>query len=352
MTCVDMTRSAFEHDTEQEAIARLYDAALGDAPWNRALDAVGRSVGATSVVLFSDVPGTRTSIVLGSVSLDAEAAEPAQPPVPAIVRHDHALCVLAAADTPAAESLMPSRPRVDDGWVPTFSLWAFRTREHVAFGTREHDVFGRVQVHFRRVARIAAHGRIGEALSAAWYDLAEPLGCGVALLDASGRVLHANGVFERMCAAGDGLAAPRRTLAATGPSAARLLQLIADTLGGAPGGCLDVVRPSGRPPYRVRVTPLLRAVPAIGLNIPRVSVVAEDPAVRHEPSELALQRRYGLTRAEARLVARLLDGATVGDTAAQLGISLNTARTHLKHAMAKAGVSRQVELVRLLLSQS
>ena len=50
------------------------------------------------------------------------------------------------------------------------------------------------------------------------------------------------------------------------------------------------------------------------------------------------------------MVACVVGGATVGATADHLGISLNTARTHLKRAMAKAGVSRQAELVRLLLS--
>ena len=60
----------------------------------------------------------------------------------------------------------------------------------------------------------------------------------------------------------------------------------------------------------------------------------------------AIERFFGLTRAEAMLTAALVHGLTVKDYAASRGIAEGTARMQLKSALAKAGVSRQTDLVR------
>lgn len=61
-----------------------------------------------------------------------------------------------------------------------------------------------------------------------------------------------------------------------------------------------------------------------------------------------LEQVWGLTPAEARLAKALMQGKTVQDFARDGGVSLNTARTHLKRIFLKTGVRRQAELVRLL----
>jgi DNA-binding CsgD family transcriptional regulator len=63
-----------------------------------------------------------------------------------------------------------------------------------------------------------------------------------------------------------------------------------------------------------------------------------------------LGRLFGLTRAEQALTAALAAGARLSDSAERLGISYETARTHLRNIFAKTGVDRQTELVRLTLS--
>jgi DNA-binding CsgD family transcriptional regulator len=59
---------------------------------------------------------------------------------------------------------------------------------------------------------------------------------------------------------------------------------------------------------------------------------------------------HGLTPAEARLAAALVRGFSLEEAAAELVISRNTARTHLKRVFAKTGTCRQGELISLLLS--
>ena len=46
----------------------------------------------------------------------------------------------------------------------------------------------------------------------------------------------------------------------------------------------------------------------------------------------------------------LLSGLSLGDAAEALAITGNTARTHLKRVFAKTGVSRQSELIRVLVT--
>lgn len=65
-------------------------------------------------------------------------------------------------------------------------------------------------------------------------------------------------------------------------------------------------------------------------------------------SGAAAHRRLGLTAAEARLTAKLVQGLSLADAAAELKISAHTARTQLKSIFAKTGVRRQSELLRLL----
>jgi DNA-binding CsgD family transcriptional regulator len=67
------------------------------------------------------------------------------------------------------------------------------------------------------------------------------------------------------------------------------------------------------------------------------------PALPPAPPRLD---RFGLTRREAEVVARLANGERLREAAGLLGIGYETARTHLARAMSKAGVRCQASLVR------
>jgi pimeloyl-ACP methyl ester carboxylesterase/DNA-binding CsgD family transcriptional regulator len=59
-------------------------------------------------------------------------------------------------------------------------------------------------------------------------------------------------------------------------------------------------------------------------------------------------RSFGLTTAETRLAAKLVQGMRVADAGAELGMTPSTARWHLKNIFAKTGTRRQADLLRLL----
>jgi len=60
-----------------------------------------------------------------------------------------------------------------------------------------------------------------------------------------------------------------------------------------------------------------------------------------------MRTAFGLTRAEARLAALVGSGLTLQESAAQLAITANTAKTLLKLIFSKMGISRQAALVRI-----
>lgn len=61
---------------------------------------------------------------------------------------------------------------------------------------------------------------------------------------------------------------------------------------------------------------------------------------------------YGLSKGQTELIHHLASGSDLTAASEALGITKNTARTHLRRAYEKVGVSSQVELLRLLVSFS
>src|SRR5262245_9275421 len=73
------------------------------------------------------------------------------------------------------------------------------------------------------------------------------------------------------------------------------------------------------------------------------SVVANER--REIPQAGFLETSFGLSPAEARLVAHLITGASLRSSAEALGIKYETVRTYLKSVFHKTGTHRQAELV-------
>jgi DNA-binding CsgD family transcriptional regulator len=173
----------------------------------------------------------------------------------------------------------------------------------------------------------------------------------------AGRVIEMNCAAEEIVARHDGLYLDANRLAAmhnsddSGLNA--LIASAAASHGGAdeapPGGTIALSRPSGKRPLSVLVFPVSTSLPALGCERPAAVVFVGDPERSPEPVPDRLRRLYGLTRCEARLAAHIAAGRCLDDTAEQMGITRETARTHLKRVFAKTDTRRQGELVALLL---
>lgn len=169
-----------------------------------------------------------------------------------------------------------------------------------------------------------------------------------------GRVLYANQEAERLLREGDAIRIVGGRLATSERSAAeRLTGFIRGAVdaasghGGTHGGTLSVAR-ANRLPLTVLVAPFRPAREALGAPLPAAILFLRDPE-GPTPRTIALQGLFGLTPAEANIAAALGDGKSVDDIITNFGISLNTARTHLKTIFAKTNTNRQGQLVALIL---
>jgi DNA-binding CsgD family transcriptional regulator len=68
-------------------------------------------------------------------------------------------------------------------------------------------------------------------------------------------------------------------------------------------------------------------------------------ASRQRVQTNCLEDRFHLTHSEARLVLRLVEGASLKSSAETLGVTYETVRSYLKSAFLKTGTHRQAELV-------
>ena len=180
------------------------------------------------------------------------------------------------------------------------------------------------------------------------------------LLDGKGRITLANPAAEALLRSGDGLALDRdgglqlaaalpRETTALSRALAQALDVASGT-GSELGGPLRLTRPSGAAPLLVLPVPL--PPPAFALwemrEQARVLVLIVDPSAPSRAAASAIQTTFDLTAAEARVAVLIGSGLSGPATAAVLGISPSTVKTHLKRCFEKTGVHSQVGLARIL----
>jgi DNA-binding CsgD family transcriptional regulator len=112
---------------------------------------------------------------------------------------------------------------------------------------------------------------------------------------------------------------------------------------------MSVRRASGKSPYLMLFIPM-RIQPVSGrLHAGTVILLqVHDPAAIDERVVEDLGLFYDLTAAEAEVCERLCRNKRLSGVADELGVSLNTAKTHLIRSFRKIGVSSQAELLQRL----
>lgn len=174
---------------------------------------------------------------------------------------------------------------------------------------------------------------------------------GSLVVDERGQVLMTNPVAERALEAGDGLSLQRGALVATGADKAELQRALGrlfDHRESSDGETLQLERPDNRHwNLLIRRT---AARPGLDESVSRTALLLfRDAAGTREVSEELLMELFGLTRAEAALAVRLVQGESLNDAAESLGRSRYTARAQLSAVFAKTDTHRQPQLVSLVL---
>lgn len=232
-----------------------------------------------------------------------------------------------------------------------------RIRNAGAYDPAVIEQFGLLYRHVERALAIGFRlGKLG-AVQQCTMELLDRSPTGVFILDARKHVVYMNRSASALCTSGDGirLMGEGVVLARSGDNS-RLQCLIAGALSKdcAPDtfrrGGMMAVRPSGKRPYSILVTPVGERYPALSALRPAVCILISDPERGPLLPVGRLRELFGLTAAEARLAALLAAGMDLRTAADELHITYGTARVRLSEIFHKTQTRRQAELVRILLT--
>lgn len=186
--------------------------------------------------------------------------------------------------------------------------------------------------------------------SKAFAKAIDALPVGIAIVSEDMTVLHMNAYAREILKHSRGLDCTNNRLSACDKKLdEKLRQLVTSAATKSREGLEDssdamfIKAPTIRDQVEVIATPVSSGNRAD--EVPCVVLYLFDASLNRQVSREVLTRLYGLTLTEGKLVQLLVGGSTLDESAKNLDISVNTARTHLKHVFHKTGINRQAELV-------
>jgi DNA-binding CsgD family transcriptional regulator len=235
------------------------------------------------------------------------------------------------------------------------SLWRPEQRER--HGAKELEIANVLARHLQRAFKIACHVQATSARAAQLEAMLDHIMVACLLVDATGRLLHANARAAAVLRSDELLRLVQGRIVATAPANQRRWETLLGRLMRANGpaeGTAAVLEAKDGSALRVLAIPLAPARgEALGLAPPSAPlglVCLGEAAPLPEGAAATLQRLFGLTAAQSHLALALLEGDSLQTYAGRHGRSLNTVRTHLKEVFAKTGTRRQTDVIRHLVA--
>lgn len=209
--------------------------------------------------------------------------------------------------------------------------------------------------HIRRAVLVSGLIDHKSAEAATFADTLDGLGAGICLVDATGRIVHANVACQVIFDAGDFLSAAggrivardvkinqalQEVLAAAGSGDAAIgTQGIALPLRAADGAC-----------YVAHVLPLTsgaRHIAGLAYAATAAMFIRRAALDTLSPPEV-IARTYKLTPTELNVLLAIVEIGGVPEVAAALGVAETTIKTHLGRLFVKTGAGRQADLVKIV----
>lgn len=223
------------------------------------------------------------------------------------------------------------------------------------WGSEQAEMLQSILPHVRQFVRVRHALVRAEAAGASLSGLHDTSMLGIVHLDWRGRILEANARAGEILRRGDGLTnrcgilRARRTADDT-KLGRRLARALPSAGGQAFGSSMTVERTATPGRFSLHVCPLAGHRTSFGVGRVAALVLIVDPAasLRVDPGRTAAA--LGLTPAEGRVAAALAGGASVSDIVAATHRAESTVRWTIKRIHAKLGISRQADLVRMVLA--
>ena len=228
-------------------------------------------------------------------------------------------------------------PVASDGWGSSEIATIKRLLPHIRQFIRIRQALVRAEAHETTVTALLDNPRIG-----------------VLHLDRRGQIIEVNDRARSILRLGDGLSDRDGVLGARNPDdQLRLEGLVAAALpvGGAiaVSGSMLLGRSSGLPPFVVHVKPVAVPQPDYGARHVAALVLIVEPGSQHRIDPGLVATTLGLTPMESRVAAGLAEGRSVDEMAGAMGNTKHAIYWHLQRIYRKLSISRQTELVRLVL---
>ena len=209
--------------------------------------------------------------------------------------------------------------------------------------------------HIRQFVRVRQALVAAEARATTVTALLDNPRIGVLHLDRRGKIMAGNDRAHTILRHGDGLLDRAGVLRARAPAdQVRLERLVGDALPAsgavAVSGSMVLRRSSVVPPFVVHVKPVGLPQPDYGARHVAALVLIVEPGRQHRIDPGLVATTLELTPAETQVAVWLAEGKSVGDMADATGHTEGAIYWHLKQIYQKHSISRQVDLVRLVLS--
>jgi len=362
-----------------ELVAQLHEGVVDEDAWERGLDTACRMMG-SSVLLLGTIENDRLSSLMGhrlpKEVVDILASMKTADENPWIGATAGALLrrPVTVADLGGQEVL--ERAPI---WADVYERFGLGDSAGTLLerqpGVTEVAMVGRPSVdpfgpeHFEAFEALIPHlaraWRVKRAL-AEWEERAgtltyvlDRLERAIVVTGPDGKVRFANRAADQLLSRGDGIDVTRgRIRASRSHDTEPLLSLIENAAETSVGGAamavdaISIPSAKGGRPLAIVAEPLSPAHGGrLGHEAERGAILfISDSEACNRPSADRLGTVYGLTPAEGRVASLSVAGDSVASVADQLGVSLNTAKYHLKTVFEKVGVSRQSQLVRRALA--
>lgn len=232
-----------------------------------------------------------------------------------------------------------------------------RGTDRAAFNEDEIARLGRLIPHIARALQLRRMFESMAGMASGLQAILDRLHAGVMLLDRKGTALFVNAAMQAITRRGDGLSLDRegRLFPSDLTARRKLERLLAQQANeGGAGGTFVIPRREPGSHYAGIVAPVPPAFDDMtwdraGNRQERgeMLVIIHDPDTRSRNAAEILQTGLNLTRAAARLVEALSADDDLQSFAMREGITIHTARFHLRTALARTGAGTQAELVRI-----
>ena len=242
---------------------------------------------------------------------------------------------------------------VTDG---SYMTWNLGDRvDSGGWGSSEITRVTRLLPHIRQFVRVRQALVRAEALDTTVTALLDNPRIGVLHLDRRGRIMAANDCAVSILRQGEGLSDRDGLLRAVAPDdhlrLERLLAAALPTSDTVPvSGSMLVRRPSMLLPLVMHVKPVGMPQPDYGARHVAALVLIVEPGRRHRFDPGLVGAALGLTPRESQVAAWLAEGKSVAEMARATGHTHGAIYWHLKQIYQKHHISRQADLVRLVLS--